>query len=108
MIEAGVTRACAARSRWVHLVEVAKDNLDRCVHAVEVEPVETGLRRVRPKPPNEVEDLGVPPHPCWKSRECRERLLRGAFAVPHVLVDAKGVGPIGLDRESVEALPRDE
>ena len=59
---------------------------------------------VRAKPSDEVEDVGVAPHPRRESTEAAERLLGVAIAplTADVTVDPGGIGPVALDRDGGE------
>ncbi len=70
MVEARVTPSCHFGLRWVDLIEIANDCLDRGAQAVEVEPVEAGFRRrmglslvTGPEPLDEAQHIPVSPHP---------------------------------------------
>jgi len=70
MVEARVTPSCHFGLRWVDLIEIANDCLDRGAQAVEVEPVEAGFRRrmglslvTGPEPLDEAQHIAVSPHP---------------------------------------------
>ena len=86
----------------------------RGVQAVEVEPVEADLRSpcparvvVRAQPADEVEHVGVAPHPGREALEAAQRLARPSSSSPRaadVAVDPVGVGPVGLDGDGGEAL----
>ena len=62
------------------------------------------------EPADEVEDVGVAPHPGRESLESRQRVdgLGVVAATADVAVDAIGVGPVGLDGHGVEALLADQ
>ena len=62
------------------------------------------------EPADEVEHVGVAPHPGRESSEARQRLdgLGVVAAAADVAVDAIGVGPVGLDGHGVEALLADQ
>ena len=82
--------------------------------AVDVEAAELGPALGRQPPrcgcriqSHELADLDVAPHPGRKARKglVASRLGR---AMAHVVVDAGGVGPVGLDRDDGEAVPLDQ
>jgi hypothetical protein len=62
------------------------------------------------QPVDELEDHGVAPHPGREALEVRKRI--GAAGVvaeaAHIAVDAVRVGPVGLDRDGVEAALDDQ
>ena len=72
VLKAGVPPPRPGRALLVDLVEIGDDLVDREVEAVEIEPVEADavVRRtavvVLPQPADEVEHLGVAPHPGGK------------------------------------------
>ncbi len=103
VVEARVALAGALGGLRVDVVEIVEDGLDGGVEAVEVQAVEPGLRascrqRVVPvaQPPDELDDLGVAPHPRREAPEVAQRLLGAAVVAeaPHVAVHAVGVGPV--------------
>jgi hypothetical protein len=86
------------------------------MQAVEIEAVEpdaVGCQDgfvVRAEPPDEVEHVGVPPHPRRESLEVTQR-IDGVSVGPKatdVAVHAIGVGPVGLRCDRMEALLLDE
>jgi hypothetical protein len=86
------------------------------VQAVEIEAVEadpaallTGRVEIA-QPPDEVENVGVPPHPGREAAKAAERIDRiGVVARSRdVAVDAQGVGPIGLSGDRAEAFLFDQ
>jgi hypothetical protein len=116
MLKARVPLAGPRRRRRINLLEVGDHLPDRGIEAVEIEAVEPGgLRRVatvvvRAQLADEVEHLGVTPHPGGEALEAAEGLLRvGVLARPaHVAIDAICIGPIGLDRDAGKALLLDQ
>ena len=111
--EAAVALPRHSSRRWILFVEEAQNLEDRGVEAVEVEAGEADPALARQigvvvaQPLHELVELLVAPHP---GREAGERLplLRRHIAVAHVVVNAGGVGPIGLDSDDVEAFALDE
>ena len=101
----------------VSLVEVIEDGGDGGMQAVEVEAVEAGPRgRLRDavvalaQPADEIEHVGVAPHPGGEALEVGQR-LRGPGVAPrpsHEAVDAPGVGEVGLCCDAAEAEVDDE
>lgn len=63
---------------------------------------------VRAQPLDEAERLLVAPHPGWKACERCELERRASRATEHVIVDARCIRPIGLDRNEVEAASPDQ
>ena len=101
----------------VDLVQVGDHGLHRGVQAVEVQTVEADLAAcpadavvVVAEPADEVEDVGVAPHPGRESPESRQGVdgLGIVAAAADEAVDAIGVGPVGLDGHGVEALLADQ
>jgi len=95
---------------------VREHRRDRGEHAVQVEAIEADARRRRQRrvvgaqPVDELGDDGVAPHPGRKALEVGER-GSGARVVADaadVAVDAVRVGPVGLDRDGVEAALDDQ
>ena len=85
------------------------------MQAVQVETVESGLRRTRPvvvfpQPADEVEHVGVAPHPLREAAEAVEGLdAVGILAlVPDKPVHAVRVRPVGLDGHAAEPLLADQ
>jgi hypothetical protein len=62
------------------------------------------------QPPDEVQHVGVAPHPCGEAPEAAQRLLGAAVlaTAADVAVNAGGVGPISLDGDRGEAVLRDQ
>ena len=113
MLEAGVALARPPRGSGIDDVEVLEHGRHRGVHAVEVQAVESDFRFrgcaavvVRPEPADEVDHVGVAPHPLGEALEASERLfgIGGVALAAHEAVDAVGVGPIGLHGDPDETL----
>src|ERR1041385_4908557 len=87
------------------------------MQAVEVESVKSGFAiRKRlfvimfTQPANEIEYIGVAPHPLWETLETAQRIDAvdiGTLATD-VAINSISVGPVGLYRDSVEAPLVDE
>ena len=110
-MQALVAAASSRRGRRVDLLEVGDHGLHRRAQAVEVEAVEAHASPrsreafvVGAQPPDEVQDLGVAPHPGGESAEAAQGLLGVAVLAGalHVAADAVGVGPVALDGHSRE------
>ncbi len=110
-VKAGVAVARALGRLGVDLVQIGNHGRHRGVQAIEVQAVETDLRRAGPdrvvvvaEPADEVEDVGIAPHPGGESLESRQRVngLGVVAATADIAVNAIGVGPIGLDGHRVE------
>ena len=59
------------------------------------------------QPAHEIAHLGVPPHPGRKPGK-RRPLRRRILKMPHVMIDPRRIGPVGLDRDKAKALFDDE
>ena len=117
VFEAGVAVAGARRSFRIHLVEIGEYRLHRSVHAVEIEAEEAGFGLplgerviVSAQPADEVEDVGVAPHPCRKALKSIQGLggIDVLAEALHVAVDAVGVGPVRFDGDGAEAFLANE
>ena len=62
------------------------------------------------QPADEVEDVGVPPHPGRETLEAGKRVrgLGVLAGAAHEAVDPERVGPVGLDGDGVESLLANE
>jgi len=98
-------------------VEVRDDCFDRGSQAVEVEPVEARhAERIGDpvvafaQPVDELDHLGVAPHPGREAPEISQRLPSGAIVREphHVAVDPVRVRPVGLHGDDVEAVVFDQ
>jgi hypothetical protein len=87
------------------------------MQTVEIEPEEPYPSRsidhlviVRAQPPDEIQDICVPPRPCREAFESGERIHGLAVsALPaHVSIHAVGVRPVSFDRHGGEAFLSDE
>ena len=117
-VEAGIAVPRTLGRFGVDLVQVGDHGRHRGVQAVEVQAVEArpwgepepDRVVVVAKPADEVEDVGVAPHPGRESLESRQRVdgLGIVAAAADVAVDAIGVGPVGLDGHGVEPLLADQ
>ena len=106
VVEAAIAFPRALRRFGIDLLEVGDDHIHGRVEAVEIEPVEADFCRsvgqgvvVLAQPLDELDDVGVAPHPDRKAPEARQGLI-GARVVAdtaHVAVDPVGVRPIRLD-----------
>ncbi len=99
-----------ARSRraWgVNFVQIAEHRLHRGVKAVEVQTIKADLGRarrqrvvVRSQPADEIEHIGVTPHPGGETLEAAERIhcfgvgICNVGRAAHVAVDASGTNPL--------------
>jgi hypothetical protein len=117
VVEADITSAGLPRRLGVDFLEILQHGFHRGAEAVKIEAVEANpwsARRqrvvVRSQPLDELDHLGVAPHPGWEAAEVGERFNGGDVVAhtAHVAVDAVGVGPIGLDRDGCEAFLLDE
>jgi hypothetical protein len=111
-IEARIARSRALCRRRVHGVEVGEDRGHRCVQTIQVESVEAGalcpVRQtvvVAAQPADEIEHVGVAPHPLWEPREAGEG-IGGVGIVAHSAhepVDTIRVGPVRFHRHPGES-----
>jgi hypothetical protein len=76
MIETGVTITRTLGSLGIDFLEIFKDRMDRFEKTVEIDAIKTGWRLawsklvvVLAQPSDEVEHIGVPPHPRRKAFE---------------------------------------
>ncbi len=112
LIETAVPAPGAGGRFGIDFVEIPQHRFHRGAQAVQVQPVESGalLHRQRlvmgSQPPDEVEHIGVAPHPGRKSAEVGKRLhgVRVSARPSHVAIDAIGVGPVGFDRHGRKSL----
>ena len=111
--EAAIALPRLLRSLGIDLVEIIEHGTDRRVQAVDIETVELGalvlgdVAVVLAHPVDEVRHLLIAPHPGRKALEGRVVAFRhGAMA--HVSVDARRIGPVGLDRDDGEAVLLDQ
>ena len=112
LIEAPVPPARPTGRLRVHLVEKGEHRLHRRSKAIQIQPVEAGtlVRRlplvVGPQPADEVEHVGVAPHPRREASEIGERL--DGFLITarsaHVAIDPVRVRPVGLNGDRGESL----
>src|SRR5438132_1727104 len=111
MFEAGITVAGASTSFWIDLCKVAEHGLNGRIQAVQVESIETGfvfsarkLVIVLAKPSDEIESIGIAPHPGRKPFEITQSFTR--FSITRIptnkTIDAIGIRPIRFDRHSRE------
>ena len=107
--QAAVALARDFRRRRIDLVEIVQNRADGRVQAVEIEAVERHpvfrLHRgiMLAQPVDEAAHFVIAPHPdreAGKGRPFRRRI----FPVPHIMIDARGVGPVAFDGDEVEAL----
>jgi hypothetical protein len=115
-IEAGIALARRLGRGGIRIVEEAQHRVHRRVQAVQVEAVEPRAcaRRervvVRAQPLDEIDDVGVAPHPRREAAEVAERRRSarlGAHAA-NMAIDAIGVRPVRLDCHCREALLDDQ
>jgi len=116
-MQALIAFTSAAGRLWIVLVEIVDHGVHRCAHAVEVKAIEADVGRgvaeahvVGAQPTDEVEHIGVAPHPGGKAREAAQGLLGvGVGSCPaDMAVDALGVGPVTLDGDGSEAKLADQ
>jgi hypothetical protein len=117
VLEARVAEPRPRGGGVVHLPEVLQHRPDRRVQAVQVDPVEPALGPplpdravVLPQPADEVEHVGVAPHPLREPLEPAERVARVRVVVEplHEPVHAPRVRPVRLDGHRRETLLADQ
>src|SRR5664279_268831 len=85
----------------IHFVEIVENRADRIVEAVKIKAMKRDAivplhrRVVLAQPAHEIAHLVVSPHPSRKPRE-RRPFRRWILEMPHVMIDACGVGPIAV------------
>src|SRR6266478_1904252 len=111
MIETSVTMARTAGCQRIYFVEIAKHSLDRCVHAVEVQAVNTGKTIPGasfcvpcPQPFDEFEHDRVAPHPTRKTPKTAQRGIRIPVlaAAGYKTMHPECVRPIRFERDGTE------
>jgi hypothetical protein len=117
LFEAAVAVAGAFGGGGVFAIEVGEDRAHGAGKRVEVQAIEPNFRAARgervvviAEPADEVEDVGVAPHPGGEAEEVAER-VDGGRVVAGVLdeaVHAVGVGPVGFDGDGGEAFLFDQ
>jgi hypothetical protein len=117
MIETCISLAGTRDAVRIHLFKIGEDRFDRSMQTVEIETVETNgfmiCRQeiiVSTKPPDEVEDVGISPHPGWEASETAksvDRILIGSDSTDET-IHAIGVGEIRLDGYRREPLFSDQ
>src|SRR5581483_1205572 len=105
-LQACIVRPSLRGCRGIDSFEIFEHGLDRGIHAVEIEPVESSLGPdariaevvVLAQPADEIKYVRVAPHPSRKSFEAAERIdsLRIIVGSADVAVDAVRVGPVAL------------
>src|SRR5947209_2048403 len=103
--EAAVVTPRSCGCGGIDSVEIRYYRLDRALQAVKVQAVEADptakLARLVEiaQPADEVEDVGIAPHPGRQFSEARERIDRVGIGAPpgDVAADAQPVRPVGLD-----------
>ena len=116
LIEARVADARAARGFGIDFSEIGEHRFNGCAKAVQVEAVEAdpsiGRLRVvvRAEPADEIEDVGVAPHPGGEAPEAGQRFdgIRVCAGATNVAVHAIGVGPVGFDGDGGEPFLGDQ
>src|SRR6202011_2571166 len=109
-----VPLACRRGHPRVDLIQVSDNGVNRCEKAVEIEPMETDatlgsayLPIPCAQPFNHLQSFLVPPHPGWKPGKSLPLFLSNR-SMAYVLVDPRGIGPVRLDRDKLEAFARDQ
>ena len=112
MFEATVVMPRALRGFRIDFAEISQDRFDRSVQAVKIEPVKARLPIcvallvvMLTQPADEIEHIGVAPHPLRETFETAQRVHAveiGTFA-SNETIDAVSVRPIGFHRDGVEA-----
>ena len=86
------------------------------MEAVQIQAVEAGAPCCRTpgvvgmQPSKKIDDVAVAPHPSRKAGEVAQRRFRVGFPARllHPAVHAIGIGPVGFDRDDVEAVALDQ
>jgi len=117
VVETGVASTGRLRRIGVDLLKIMEHGFHRGPQAVEIEAIEADLRGARPKrvvvftkPLDELDHVGVAPHPGWEAPEVGEPFygIDVVAHAAHIAVDAVSVGPIGLDRHGRKTLLLDQ
>jgi hypothetical protein len=107
VIEAGVALARPPCRLGVDLIEIGDYRLHRRVEAIQVQPLGADLGRSRrqrvvpfSQPRDELDYIGIAPHPARKAAKVGQRLLRAGVVARATdeQVDAVCIGPLGLGR----------
>src|SRR5207249_760422 len=112
MFEARVTITrsfCCVRSNFI---EVSKHRLNRSMQAVEIEPIKSCFQPVAlsfvvaSQPADEIQHVGIAPHPGRKTFEAFEGVdrFRVIIFAPHKSIHAIGIGPVSFHGYRIEAL----
>ena len=113
MFEAGITITGTSPSLWIDFCKIAEHGINGRIQAVQVESIETGfvfsarkLVIVLAKPSDEIENIGIAPHPGRKPFEIAESFTRFTIAriSTNETIDAIGIRPIRFDGHSRELL----
>ncbi len=108
--QASIAAARVLRLGGVGLVEIGKHGVDGFAEAVDIQAMEGCPARFRqalimsPQPIGEGQHFLVAPHPC---REAHEHIAPPGTRrlVPHIIVNARGIGPVRFYRHDREAVP---
>ena len=101
----------------VDFAEVTQHRFDRSVQTVKIEAVETAfsifeclLVVVLAQPADEIEDIGIAPHPLREPLKSVQGLdaVDVAASVANEPIHSIGIRPIGFNRDRVEPALRDE
>ena len=112
MVEDHVGAEPAPGGFRIDFAQISQDRFDRSVQAVKIKPVKARLPIcvallvvMLTQPADEIEHIGVAPHPLRESFETAQRVHAveiGTFA-SNETIDAVSVRPIGFHRDGVEA-----
>ena len=113
MFETSIAVPRAPGGFWIDIRKVTEHGFNGGIQTIQVETVESGfvfsgpkLVIVLAKPSNEVENVGVAPHPGGKPFEVAESftVVSIAWIATNKAIDAIGIRPIGFDGHSRELL----
>src|SRR4051812_20063378 len=105
MLETGIALPCSASRRRINLIEVLQHRLDRTVHAVKVQTVESGAVPFRSseipsaKPLDEIHHNAISPHPGREPAKLSQSDARVLVlaAAGNETVNTEGIRPIRLE-----------
>ena len=117
MFEATVMMPRALRRFRIDFAQISQHRFDRSVQTIKIEPVKAAfpiferlLIVVLAQPADEIEDIGIAPHPLREPFETAQRFhaIDVVARAANEPIDAIGVRPICFHRDGVEAALRDQ